>query len=264
MRRGYVLLFALAGIALGGAAAGLLMPEPLRGPETVRIEAAEIDYRPIGNFRQNDRMVTSPLRRHPVAAFDIMRFQVSKAEYAQCVEEGGCAQTAAPGTWDYPQTQVSWSDATAYAEWLSRRTGETWRLPTPEEWQRAAAERFSDDGIEADGTDPSARWLSQYQRGSDLRRDAATDLRASGGYGQNALGVADIGGPVWEWTDGCMENATLGPDGDSLESGTYCGVRIAGGRHRALIIDFVRDASVGGCAVGLPPDYLGFRLVRET
>jgi len=43
---------------------------------------------------------------------------------------------------------------------------------------------------------------------------------------------------------------------------SYGGVRIAGGRHRAAIIDFVRDASVGGCAVGLPPDHLGFRLVR--
>jgi hypothetical protein len=25
------------------------------------------------------------------------------------------------------------------------------------------------------------------------------------------------------------------------------------------VIDFVRDASVGGCAVGLPPDHLGSR-----
>jgi hypothetical protein len=35
------------------------------------------------------------------------------------------------------------------------------------------------------------------------------------------------------------------------------------GRHRAVVIDFVRDASAGGCAAGVPPDHLGFRLVRE-
>ncbi|TNC43206.1 formylglycine-generating enzyme family protein, partial [Rubellimicrobium rubrum] len=32
--------------------------------------------------------------------------------------------------------------------------------------------------------------------------------------------------------------------------------------HRAAVIDFVRDASSGGCAAGVPPHHLGFRLVR--
>jgi formylglycine-generating enzyme required for sulfatase activity len=33
---------------------------------------------------------------------------------------------------------VSKMDAIAYAGWLSRRTGKTWRLPTENEWEKAA------------------------------------------------------------------------------------------------------------------------------
>lgn len=52
------------------------------------------------------------------------------------------------------------------------------------------------------------------------------------------------------------------PEG-GIRGAPYCTVRIAGGLHRAAIIDFVRDPSVGGCAVALPPDHPGFRLARE-
>ena len=42
-----------------------------------------------------------------------------------------------------------------------------------------------------------------------------------------------------------------------------CGVRVAEGVHRAYVTDFIRDARAGGCAQGVPPANLGFRLVRE-
>lgn len=35
--------------------------------------------------------------------------------------------------------------------------------------------------------------------------------------------------------------------------------KVAGG----YVTDFIRDARAGGCAVGVPPDNLGFRLVIE-
>jgi len=35
------------------------------------------------------------------------------------------------------------------------------------------------------------------------------------------------------------------------------------GRHRAHMSSFVRDGKRGGCAVGTPPENLGFRLVRD-
>ena len=42
---------------------------------------------------------------------------------------------------DQPVVKVSWRDASAYASWLSRKTGRTYRLPTDEEWVFAAGSR---------------------------------------------------------------------------------------------------------------------------
>jgi hypothetical protein len=38
---------------------------------------------------------------------------------------------------------------------------------------------------------------------------------------------------------------------------------IVEGQHRSYMTDFIRDPRSGGCAVGKPPDNLGFRLVRD-
>ena len=46
--------------------------------------------------------------------------------------------------------KVSWRDASAYASWLSRKTGRTYRLPTDEEWVFAAGSRFTDDSLGAE------------------------------------------------------------------------------------------------------------------
>ena len=265
---GSLVIAASAGILsqLGGALRQEAVPSAgvtVAGPVVVRVAAGMIAYRPLGNFSHNGKTVTPALTELPVAEFEIMRFQVSRDDYAVCVAAGACPD-AGTGRGQLPQTNVNWHDAWAYAKWLSERTGETWRLPTAPEWQRAAEDRQGDTSPEESDLDPGERMLSQYKRGVLLRGEADTALRPQGGFGSNGLGISDMGGNVWEWTDGCMENGQVGRDGTVLSREPYCGVRIAGGRHRAAIIDFVRDASVGGCAVGLPPDHLGFRLVREV
>lgn len=231
-------------------------------PDIVRIEPAQIMIRPIGSFERNGRSITPPLQSKEVRGFEIMKYQVSGEEYAACVADGDCLASEVVDA-DMSQTKVSWRDATDYAAWFSAKTGEDWRLPTAAEWQLAAAERFGDASVENDGTDPAKRWVAQYERGSDLRSNDAQDLLPRGGYGLNSNGIADIAGNVWEWTDECMHRGKVNSEGRISTSEPYCGVRVLGGQHTALVIDFVRDASVGGCAVGLPPDYLGFRLVRS-
>lgn len=264
-RAALALLLALAVIA--GVAA--LRPPPeatVAAPETIRIAAGPQDYRPAGEFRQGTRLVDAPMEQRMAAALEVMKFHVSEADYARCVADRDCPQLPVSGQPGMPQTNVNHADATAYAAWLSARTGAAWRLPTDAEWLRAAGERGFDDGFseEANGADPSRRWIASYLREVELRGEADLDPHPQGHFGVNALGVADISGNVWEWTETCFQNGTLTPDGTAIAtSADYCGVRAVQGKHRAFVIDFIRDARVGGCAAGVPPDYLGFRLVRD-
>ncbi len=155
----------------------------------------------------------------------------------------------------------------SYAAWLSRRTGEVWRLPTDEEWSFAAAERLHDDalGLEDDGN-PATRWLARYRSEAEGKAGRDPQPKPLGHFGANGKGVFDIAGNVWDWTSTCYLHATLAPGTAGPEvarSVDNCGVRVVDGRHRGYMSTFIRDGKSGGCAAGLAPDNLGIRLVRE-
>jgi len=235
-------------------------------PETVRLMATIQHYRPAGEFRQGTRVVDAPVETISVPMIEVMKHHVSEADYALCVADGACLAAPSAARPDLPQTNVSHIDATRYARWLSDRTGIEWRLPTDAEWQRLAGDRAFDDSFdaEANGADPSRRWIASYRREVERRGEADLQAHPLGHFGVNDVGVADIAGNVWEWTDSCFQNGTVAADGSAIETRSdYCGVRAVQGKHRGFVIDFVRDARVGGCAAGVPPDYLGFRLVRS-
>ncbi|MCG7622178.1 formylglycine-generating enzyme family protein [Epibacterium sp. Ofav1-8] len=259
--------------AVGVAVALTLWPArqepPFAPPPLIQIPHGTVAWAPLGNFSHAGKAGTPRPVTVAVPSFEIMKYQVSRRQYRACVADQVCA--AAPGTGTgnstdsaLPQTQVNWQDATTFATWYSERTGENWRLPTETEWQLAAAERWGDAEADRSELDPGDRMLARYERGLLLRGTATSRLRPAGGFGENSFGLADVAGNVWEWTNGCVWSGRLRADGLVLDPETYCGVRIAGGLHRAAVVDFIRDASVGGCAVGLPPDHLGFRLVRQN
>lgn len=239
-------------------------------PETVLIEPGEYTYRPAGVYRFYGKLVDAPLETaNAEQPLEIMKFQVSRAEYAACVTYGACqasiiSQGGNATSGEMPQTEVNWYDATAYAAWFSRQTRQHWRLPDDREWQRAAAERFFEEEIVAeDEDDPAQRWLAAYARNVAARGETEPEPQPRGTFGENSHGVADMAGNVWEWTTTCVENSVLTADGEQpVQQQEYCGAHIAEGKHRAVIVDLVRNPKVGGCAAGLPADYVGFRLVR--
>jgi formylglycine-generating enzyme required for sulfatase activity len=239
----------------------------MAGPETVTLQPADFTNRAEGHFLRNGNPVDAPLIHTRLEApLVIMKYQVSATDYAQCVAEGACAKPEPRyiGEGNVPATGVNYDDATAYAAWLSQRTGQDWVLPTDRQWAFAAGSQFVDEalGVE-DETNPALRWLANYEQETARRNDAGRLPLPLGSFGSNENGLADMAGNVWEWTQTCHRRVHVDAEGAVLSEMPACGIRVLDGKHRASMSFFIRDAKSGGCSVGVPPDNLGFRLMRH-
>ncbi len=268
-----VLLAGLAGTL--AVQADLFRPAPagpvLDEPMTVEVAPRTFQYRDSGEFFRNGFAVDGPVEtvtiRRPLT---IMKYQVTAADYGRCVADGACPPAepsyvpADPAT--TPATGVSYDDAVAYAGWLSARTGEIWTLPTDRDLAFAAGSRFPDDalGVDINSTNPADRWLADYRR--EAARKASRDPvpQPLGRFGESEFGLADFAGNVWDWTATCSRRVNLDKAGAVVRDTQSCGVYVASGKHRASLSSFVRNPKGGGCAVGVPPDNVGFRLVKDT
>jgi len=236
-------------------------------PDTVRLQPGTFDYRLAGDFTRNGRTVDAPVANIRIdRPLTIMRTQVSAADYDLCVSDGACrSRQDGPGRADFPVVGVSWFDATAYAGWLSKKTGQVWRLPSDEEWTFAAGSRATDEALEL-GEDAGfvARWMAKYEQEARRTGSAEKGAQAFGSFGANENGLVDVAGNVWEWTNTCFTRYSLDETGARKSQPTVnCGVRVVAGEHRSYITDFIRDPKSGGCSVGTPPANLGFRLMRD-
>ncbi len=246
-------------------------------PDLTRLPPGEVSHQPPGEALRNGYPVTpAPLVTRLPRGVAIMTRQVSQAEYAACVAAGACKpldaahrKDASP---DLPATGISWTDASAYAAWLSGSTGQRYRLPRYAEWVYAAGDAYQDETqpagpADVDADDPAQRWLAEYEQQSRRGGQGAdTAVRPFGAYGVNAAGLKDMGGSVWDWTSDCHSRRLLDAPADSAadtELSRNCGIRVAAGRHIAYLPDFIRDPKSGACSVGVPPANLGLRLVLE-
>jgi formylglycine-generating enzyme required for sulfatase activity len=111
---------------------------------------------------------------------------------------------------EHPVVNGSYNDAVAFAEWLSRKEGKTYRLPTEAEWEYAcragATTRYfcGDDpeglakvGNVADGTAKKAKYPDWFW--TIDAQDGFVYTSPVGHYRPNAWGLYDMHGNVYEW-----------------------------------------------------------------
>jgi len=94
-----------------------------------------------------------------------------------------------------PVVCVSQNDAKAYTRWLSKKTGFTYRLPTPQEWEAAARA----------GQDTNFWWGNEFRSGKANTGWAGTpwsnvSTSPVKSFLPTPTGFYDMVGNVWEWT----------------------------------------------------------------
>lgn len=117
---------------------------------------------------------------------------------------------------DHPVVCVSWLEATAYADWLSEKTGRSYRLPTFEESAAAAVPAEASDfwwGNDFGEVCERANAADAAFRASypeDTRpvlecQDGHAHTNPVTAFPPNQAGLHDTLGNVWEWTNSCLQ-----------------------------------------------------------
>ena len=235
-----------------------------QGPEMVVV--------PGGTFRMGSNDGASDEKPvHSVTIprnFAVGKFEVTWSEWGACVADGGCNSSGPEGAggdngWgkgNRPVIEVDWSDAKAYVRWLSRKTGEDYRLLSEAEWEYAA--RAGSTGKYSWGNnDPSC---SKGATNSANYSACSSDWTESVGFSSaNAFGLHDLHGNVWEWTEDCWNGSYSGaPSNGSAWLSGDCERRVLRGGSWDSYPLWLRSAVRVRDNTTVRSNLVGFRIAR--
>ncbi|HEW98674.1 MAG: hypothetical protein DRR16_24035 [Candidatus Parabeggiatoa sp. nov. 3] len=179
------------------------------GPEMVWIPEGRFK---MGDIQGGGYFNEKPVHWVSVKKFAMGRYEITFAEYDKFAKATSRKKPSDQG-WgrgNRPVINVSWLDVTAYAKWLSKQTGQQYRLPTEAQWEYAAR----------------AGTKTKYWWGNDLGKnraacdgcgakwgwDAKHMTAPVGSFAANPFGLYDTAGNVWEWTCSEYENRYKGKE----------------------------------------------------
>ena len=206
---------------------GTVFRDPLKdggqGPEMVVL--------PTGSFqmgsprdergRDNDE---GPVRTVTIGRRIAMgRYEVTFADYDRFVSAVNGTRRPDDADWGrgtIPVSDVSQTDAKAYAAWLSAQTGKNYRLPSEAEWEYAARA----------GTRTRYSWGDEIgvNRANCDGCGSAWGNRPApvGSFAANGFGLFDMHGNVWECLEDCYVNTYTGAPSDGSARTSGCGAPV--------------------------------------
>ena len=185
--------------------------------------------------------------------------------------EGSWRKVGFEQTDEHPVVGVSWNDATAFCQWLSRKEGKTYRLPTEAEWEYAcragSTTRYWNGDDSKDlaliGNVADAKAKAQFP-------DWKWTIGASDGYlytapvgkfSANGFGLYDMHGNVWEWCADWYDGAYYKDSPSDDPAGPATGsIRVDRGGGWSLNARICRSASRYRSAPADRHNFLGFRV----
>lgn len=222
--------------------------------------------------------------QHPVTfarPFAISTHEVTFEEWDACVKDGACQQSPSDEGWGRgknPVINVSWDEVTRqYLPWLSKKTGQTYRLPTEAEWEYAARGGAASDASSTFSFGDNGNDLCTYGNGADETakeingggeavacNDGHAKTASVGSFKPNALGLYDTHGNVWEWVEDCWNDtySNAAVDGSASTTGD-CSTRVLRGGSWNSDVANLRTAARGWNRSGGRNSSIGFRVVRD-
>ncbi len=239
-----------------------------------------------GRFRMGDlddhgKPGERPVRHVSIGyPFAVGIYEVTQSQWDACVDDSACQPLPEDHDWKVqhafdaptgdgwrqwrPVSNASWHDAQAYVRWLSRKTGQPYRLLSESEWEYVARAGTQTRYPWGDYLpDPAqAHYGVGYAHGAASAAQRWQSAAPVGMFPPNGFGVHDLHGNLWEWVQDCGERGTAPTPlaGQAWTRPKPCATHVLRGGAWNSTADEIRSAS----RMEFMPDFqmYGFRVAK--